>query len=401
MQNHHLLAVAVLSVALHYFLSVDPRLDVVGKRAQALAANPRPGGDAAAPLRGYVAVVTGATSGIGLELAAQLMRYGATTVLVGRNPKKLEFYASEMRNGGGAGEVDTVVADLSSLDTVAAAGKAVAAKYPVVDLLVNNAGIHYGPEVTFPTRSLQTVDGFDLAFSANYLGHFLFTRYLEPSLHAAPAGRLVQLSSTYHWHSGGAELDPRQNGGVPLASVGDDAQSTLRRRNLAYGASKLAQILHARALQRSWGEGVATRAVSACPAWVATNVTGEGIVSDIVHRFAFQPPEGISSALGAALLPLPAGQDFVANSNIAALVRPELSIASGIATSTGLREVLCHVFAGLMLFTQRFTFGTHVTGTSPESYDVGLQDALFEWSTAATEPWFSPVAVGGQAAAAE
>ena len=132
------------------------------------------------------------------------------------------------------GAVDTVVADFADLDSVAACGAVLAAKYPVIDLLVNNAGMHYNSNVMRPSKSLATVDGYDLVFSSNYLGHFLLTRFLEAALHKAPAGRLVQLSSTYHWHSDGTDLDPRLNGSVPLASVGDASQSTLRRRNLAY-----------------------------------------------------------------------------------------------------------------------------------------------------------------------
>ena len=117
-----------------------------------------------------------------------------------------------------------------------------------------------------------------------------------------------------------------------------------------------------------------------------TNVTDDQ-ASLLIHPFAFQAPEGISSALGAAFLPLTAKQDFVANSNLATIVHLDLFLAGKFATVTGLREVLCHGFAILLLFTQRFTFGTHLTRTSPESYDLGLQDALFQWSTKATDPW--------------
>lgn len=383
MLSRALLASVLLSVGLHFFLSVNPVLDLVGKRILARDAN-KHGGTTEAPLKGYVAVITGATSGIGLELAGQLSTMGAKMVMVGRNQSKLERVAGHLRQLGGA--VDTVVADFADLDSVAACGMVLAAKYPVVDLLVNNAGIHYMSDVMRPSKSLATVDGYDLAFSSNYLGHFLLTRFVEPALHRAPAGRLVQLSSSYHWHSGGTDIDPRLNGGVPLASVGDASQSTLRRRNMAYGSSKLAQILHARALQRSWPADTTTRAVSACPAWVATNITYEK-VSLLIHPFAFKPSEGVSSALGAAFLPLPANQDFVANSNLAAIVCPDLHLAGKFATVTGLREVVLHGFAFLLLFGQRFTFGTHVMATSPESYDVGLQDALFEWSTKVTDQW--------------
>jgi len=94
-----LLASVLLSVGLHFFLSANPVLDLVAKRSLALAAN-KHGGTRDAPLKGYVAVITGATSGIGLELAGQLSAMGANIVLVGRTQSKLERVAGHLRQLG-------------------------------------------------------------------------------------------------------------------------------------------------------------------------------------------------------------------------------------------------------------------------------------------------------------
>ena len=99
MLSRALLASVLLSVGLHFFLSVNPVLDLVGKRILARDAN-KHGGTTEAPLKGYVAVITGATSGIGLELAGQLSTMGAKMVMVGRNQSKLERVAGHLRQLG-------------------------------------------------------------------------------------------------------------------------------------------------------------------------------------------------------------------------------------------------------------------------------------------------------------
>ena len=89
---------------------------------------------------GQVAVITGATSGIGLAAARQMAANGATVVLVGRDAAKTDRVRDELADATGSDRLETVVADLSELDAVEAAATAIAAAHDRVDVLVHNAG---------------------------------------------------------------------------------------------------------------------------------------------------------------------------------------------------------------------------------------------------------------------
>src|SRR5882757_200356 len=108
-------------------------------------------------LSGKTAVVTGASSGLGLQTVATLASSGAEVVAVVRDPDDL----GELVNG-----IDAVALDLARLDSVRAAAVAIAAQYPRVDILINNAGVMFTPAST-------TAEGFELQFGVNHLGHFL------------------------------------------------------------------------------------------------------------------------------------------------------------------------------------------------------------------------------------
>ncbi|MFK0114629.1 oxidoreductase [Streptomyces sp. NPDC090994] len=136
---------------------------------------------------GRTAVVTGANSGLGLVTAAELARRGARVVLAVRNTAAGEEAA---RRIGGATEVREL--DLASLASVRAFAQRLAADHPVIDLLVNNAGVVLlGPRRT-------TADGFELHLGTNLLGQFALTGLLLGPLAAAPAARVVSLSSITH-----------------------------------------------------------------------------------------------------------------------------------------------------------------------------------------------------------
>ncbi|MER7284009.1 oxidoreductase [Dactylosporangium sp. NPDC000244] len=136
---------------------------------------------------GRVAVVTGANSGLGLVTATELARHGARVVLAVRNTAA---GAEAARRIGGDVEVREL--DLASLASVRAFAAGLAADHPAVDLLVNNAGVVLlGPRRT-------TADGFELQLGTNLLGHFALTGLLLGNLAAAPAPRVVNLSSITH-----------------------------------------------------------------------------------------------------------------------------------------------------------------------------------------------------------
>ncbi len=211
-------------------------------------------------LAGKVAIVTGATGGLGYETALGLARLGATTIVAGRNPDKGTRAAARIRRELPRAEVQFDMLDLASLASVAAfAASVTAAQDGVIDILVNNAGV-----MGYPTRQL-TQDGFERQFGVNHLGHFALTARLREALCAAPGGgRVVTVASLAHRR---AVLDP------------DDLQSARSYNPLrAYGQSKLATLifaleLHRRAEQNGW----ALRSIASHPGWARTDIVASGI----------------------------------------------------------------------------------------------------------------------------
>ncbi len=132
-------------------------------------------------LRGQLAVVTGASDGIGRVIASRLARAGADVVMPVRNPVKGEAAAAQVRAQAPGAQVRVRALDLSSLDSVAELVKALTAEGREINLLVNNAGV-----MTPPDRQ-STKEGFELQFGTNHLGHFALTLGLLPLLRAGRA----------------------------------------------------------------------------------------------------------------------------------------------------------------------------------------------------------------------
>ncbi|MFD6418121.1 SDR family oxidoreductase [Streptomyces sp. NPDC060194] len=139
-------------------------------------------------LSGKRAVVTGASDGIGLGIAAWLAAAGAEVVLPVRNPRKGEAAVAEIRRQAPGAQVSLRTLDLSSLDSVAALGDSLVDEGRPIHFLVNNAGV-----MTPPDRQ-TTADGFELQFGTNHLGHVALVLRLLPLLRAGQARVTSQLS---------------------------------------------------------------------------------------------------------------------------------------------------------------------------------------------------------------
>lgn len=144
-------------------------------------------------MAGKTCVVTGATSGIGLETAAGLASEGALVVMVSRSTER-GMMAKEkvLARAAHGGRVDLVLADLFLQSDIRKLAAQVNAFYPRVDVLVNNAGLLIGK------RSL-TPDGIESTFALNHLGYFLLTNLLLDKIRASAPARIVNVSSEAHW----------------------------------------------------------------------------------------------------------------------------------------------------------------------------------------------------------
>ncbi|MFC6019471.1 SDR family oxidoreductase [Plantactinospora solaniradicis] len=208
-------------------------------------------------LSGRLAVVTGANSGIGFGLSGRFAQAGAEVILAVRNERKGAEAIAKIRDRVPNAVLSLRELDLSSLASVAALGADLNKAGRPVDFLANNAGI------MAPRRRAVTSDGFELQFATNYLGHFALTGHLLPLLRAAGSARVVSVSSLM---SRLGRLDFY------------DLQSERRYQGvLAYGVSKLAQLVFARELdRRSVAGGWGIRSNAAHPGATITNLQVTG-----------------------------------------------------------------------------------------------------------------------------
>jgi NAD(P)-dependent dehydrogenase (short-subunit alcohol dehydrogenase family) len=134
-------------------------------------------------------LITGSTDGLGLELARRLAGAGATLVIHGRNPQRLERALTAVGGARQRDRVHGVLADFGSLDEVRRLAGDVSREFERLDVLVNNAGI------AGPDRRTESADGFELTFAVNYLSHFLLTRELLRTLRGSAPARVVNVAS--------------------------------------------------------------------------------------------------------------------------------------------------------------------------------------------------------------
>src|SRR5215813_5217716 len=223
-------------------------------------------------------VVTGATSGIGWNTALELARAGAEVIIPARTQAKADDAAARIRADVPAVELRTAIMDLASLASVRAFAENALTDPRPIDTLVNNAGV-----MAIPQRTLS-VDGFEMQFATNVLGHFLLTGTLLPLLLRAHAPRVVTVSS--YAHTGG--------GPTPLTDLNS---STSYKPVKAYCKTKLANVLFARELQRRAG----TRLLSASchPGYARTNLQFHGETFGMQIAAALLLPFSQSSAKGA------------------------------------------------------------------------------------------------------
>jgi NAD(P)-dependent dehydrogenase (short-subunit alcohol dehydrogenase family) len=208
-------------------------------------------------LTGRVAVVTGASSGLGLENARSLARRGAHVVMATRDPDRTALATARILRAVPSASLEHLPLDLADLTSVRGAAEALLAQYDRIDILIANAGV-------MGTPALTTVDGFEMQMGVNHLGHAALIARVLPLIAAARRPRVVLVTSAV-----------ARAGHIDIATLG--SLSTPHHPWRAYAASKLANLLYAQELARHLGAGGGRAVVaSAHPGYAATDLQTRG-----------------------------------------------------------------------------------------------------------------------------
>jgi len=253
-------------------------------------------------LDGKVAVVTGANGGLGLASATALAGKGAHVVMAARNQDKAADARDEILIAHPDASLEIVELDLGTLASVETAATTIAASHDRIDILMLNAGVMAVPQET-------TVDGFDMQFGVNVLGHWALLGHLLPTVVATPGARVVTLSSTAQHLGRGIDADD------PHMREDYDAWKM-------YGQTKLAMRHLAVGLQEQFdAAGVDAKALSAQPGLTNSDLQtttqqhgGAGTLGSFSERFAkvagMSTDRGALSQLRAATDPDAPGAGF-------------------------------------------------------------------------------------------
>jgi NAD(P)-dependent dehydrogenase (short-subunit alcohol dehydrogenase family) len=240
-------------------------------------------------LNGKVAVVTGASSGIGQYTALGLAKLGATVVIAARNPQRLAESAAWLRAQVPGATIEAEQADFAALNSVRAMAARVMARHPRIATLVNNAGLVMG-------RRTVTEDGFEAIFQINHLAPFLLTNLLLPAIKADATARIVTVASDASTRSI-IDFDDLQleRGWGPMK---------------VYGRSKLMNILFTVELARRL-EGTGITANALHPGFVGTRIGNKGWAVDwlwaLIKPFVLSPAQGAETPVYLASSPAVAG----------------------------------------------------------------------------------------------
>jgi NAD(P)-dependent dehydrogenase (short-subunit alcohol dehydrogenase family) len=252
--------------------------------------------------KGHTAVVTGANGGLGLETARALAAAGAHVVMAVRNQEKAAGAVEEIRRTVPEASLELVALDLGSQASVREAAATILAAHDKVDILVNNAGVMGIPE-------RKTVDGFEMQFGVDHLGHWSLTALLMPALVRADAARIVTVTSTAH-HMGRAvnPKNPHLDGKYgPWRAYG---QAKLANFHFGLGLQKQLAAAGAPAISLIAHPGLSNTELQA----VSVEETGGGMSQRFFRRLAgsmgMSPEEGARPQLRAATDPKAKGGQF-------------------------------------------------------------------------------------------
>lgn len=173
-------------------------------------------------VQGKVCVISGCTSGVGLETLKKLALGKAEIIMISRNREKAEKIRDEIFTSYNV-KPEIIIADFNSLSDVRRAAGEITKKLDRIDILINSAGLH-------STKRIITKDGFELVFCVNHLSSFLLTVLLLDLLKQSNQGRIIQVNSEGH-----------RFGGLNINDLSWEKRPYVGLRS--YGASKTAQIM--------------------------------------------------------------------------------------------------------------------------------------------------------------
>ncbi len=233
--------------------------------------------------RGRVVVITGADSGIGFEAAKVLAEKNAKVIAAVRNQNKGEKAVQQINNKVKDADVNLMLIDLASLESVKKFAEEFKTKYDRLDILINNAGVMVPPYS-------KTEEGFELQFGVNHLGHFVLTALLFDLIKSTPSSRIVNVSSNAH-----------KMGNINF----DDLNWEKRKYNAskAYGDSKLANLYFTYELRdRMEKKDLQVKVTAAHPGWTATNLQRHSSIMEFMNKiFAMSVEKGTLPILRAAV----------------------------------------------------------------------------------------------------
>lgn len=235
-----------------------------------------------AQMTGKICLVTGANSGIGFETAKALAKMGAHVVMACRNEAKARVAQQDIIKASKNPDVDLLIVDMSSLDSVRELAQTIKKNYQRLDVLINNAG------VMLSKRQLSA-DGYEMQYAVHHLGPFLLTHLLldllKASASSSSSARIINVSSKLH----------------SMANIEFDNLQAEKKFGLlkTYGMSKLALLMFSYSLaEHLKGTGVTVNALH--PGVIGSNLGG---IPGFIKIFMKSPKRGAETSVFLASSP--------------------------------------------------------------------------------------------------
>ena len=243
------------------------------------------------PTKNKTALITGASSGLGLEASKELAALGFDVIMTARGKDRLEKASEEIAKQNPQSKITSQVLDVANFDEV----RSFANKFSSpIDVLMNNAGV-MGPDFSL------SVDGIESQMAINHLGHFVLTKALWKQLEKASEPRVISLSSTVHRRGKLQSMSLEQ-------LKGSDQKSYDRWQR--YADTKLACLLFARELDlRTKQSGSKVISIAAHPGWAMTGLQDN--FPNRFDRFAQNAKQGARSQIMATVEAYLVGGEFI------------------------------------------------------------------------------------------